>query len=121
MPGLHGETWSTTPIKEAIKHLLDIVLKYNIFRFHDTCYKQIQGTAMGTKMAPAHTGIYMASLEGPFLESLRAHIKTREQETIRLKKHTALHHKRIVNIFMVTSWKAPYLNPEHTNQRTLFK
>ena len=55
--------------KGALKHLFDIVLKYNVFRFNDTCYKQIQGTAMGTKMAPAYAGIFMANLEGPFLDS----------------------------------------------------
>ena len=46
--------------REALKHLLDIVL---IFRFNDTCYKQIQGTAIGTKMAPADAGIFMFSLK----------------------------------------------------------
>ena len=66
----HMEKHGPLPLpREALKHLLDIVLKYNILRFNDTCYKQIQGTAMGTKMAPAYAGIFMSGLEGPFLES----------------------------------------------------
>ena len=49
--------------------LFDIVLKCNVFSFHTHIYKQIQGTAMGTKMAPSYANIFMDSLERRFLES----------------------------------------------------
>lgn len=34
--------------------------------FDTTAYKQIRGTAMGTKMAPAFAGLFMADLEEEF-------------------------------------------------------
>ena len=49
--------------------LFDIVLKCNVFSFHTHIYQQIQGTAMGTKMAPSYANIFMDSLERQFLES----------------------------------------------------
>ena len=46
-----------------MKDLLDIVLKQNYFQFADKMYHQVQGTAMGTKMAPSYANIFMAELE----------------------------------------------------------
>ena len=43
--------------------LLEIVLKNNCFEFDGTYYKQLQGTAMGTKLAPAYANIFMGYLE----------------------------------------------------------
>lgn len=43
--------------------LLGIVLKHNYFQFADRMYHQIQGTAMGSKMAPSYANIFMAELE----------------------------------------------------------
>ena len=43
--------------------LLEIVLKNNCFEFYGTYYKQLQGTAMGTKLAPAYANIFMGYLE----------------------------------------------------------
>ena len=43
--------------------LLETVLKNNIFEFDGTYYKQIQGTAIGTKLAPAYANIFMGNLE----------------------------------------------------------
>ena len=42
--------------------LLEIVLCNNTFEFNEY-YKQIQGTAMGTKLAPAFANIFMGKLE----------------------------------------------------------
>ena len=47
--------------------LLGIVLKQNYFQFADKMYHQIQGTAMGTKMAPSYANIFMAELEEELL------------------------------------------------------
>ena len=40
-----------------------MVLKNNVFEFNDNYYLQIQGTAMGTKMAPAYANLFMGKLE----------------------------------------------------------
>ena len=47
--------------------LLGIVLKQNYFQFADRMYHQVQGTAMGTKMAPSYANIFMAELEEKLL------------------------------------------------------
>ncbi len=52
----------------TMKDLLNIVLAHNYFQFSDFMYHQIQGTAMGTKMAPAYANIFMAELEEKLLE-----------------------------------------------------
>ncbi len=53
---------------ETMKDLLNIVLAHNHFQFNDTMYHQIQGTAMGTKMAPAYANIFMSELEENLLD-----------------------------------------------------
>ena len=56
------------PIPESLfRYLLEIVLKCNVFEFNGTAYKQIQGTAMGTKMAPSYANIFMDDVEQEFL------------------------------------------------------
>ena len=47
--------------------LLEIVLKNNTFEFDNKFYKQLQGTAMGTKLAPAYVNIFMGKLEQTIL------------------------------------------------------
>ena len=47
----------------TMEDLLNIVLKQNYFQFADKMFHQIQGTAMGTKMAPSYANIFMAELE----------------------------------------------------------
>lgn len=55
--------------EHALTTLLDLVLRYNYFQFENKHYLQISGTAMGTKMAPNYANLFMAALEGPFLEA----------------------------------------------------
>jgi hypothetical protein len=57
------------PPIECITQLTELVLKNNVFRFKDTYYLQIQGTAMGTKMAPSYANLFMAQLETKFLSN----------------------------------------------------
>ena len=47
--------------------LMNTVLGHNYFEFNGSMFKQIQGTAMGTKMAPAFACLFMAHLEESFL------------------------------------------------------
>ena len=43
--------------------MLNIVLKNNVFEFNRDFFLQLQGTATGTKMAPAYAKLFMGSLE----------------------------------------------------------
>ena len=49
--------------KEFILKAISIVLKENTFKFDGKNYKQVQGTAMGTKMAPTYATLVMGFLE----------------------------------------------------------
>ena len=53
-----------------IPTLVDFILKHNLFVFDDEQYLQINGTAMGTKMAPTYANIFMYYIEDTFLSSL---------------------------------------------------
>ena len=46
-----------------IHTLVDFVLKHNLFVFDDEQYLQINGTAMGTKMAPTYANILCITLK----------------------------------------------------------
>ena len=49
--------------KEFILAAISIVLKANTFHFDGKFYRQIQGTAVGTKMAPTYATLMMGYLE----------------------------------------------------------
>ena len=52
-----------------IPTLVDFILKHNLFVFDDEQYLQINGTAMGTKMAPTYANIFMYYIENTFISS----------------------------------------------------
>lgn len=52
---------------QIARDVLGIILKHNYFQFSDVMFQQIQGTAMGTKMAPSYANLFMAVLETNFL------------------------------------------------------
>ena len=49
--------------KLLIGRLANIVLTKNYFEFNRRIYRQIQGTAMGTRMAPSYANIFMKYVE----------------------------------------------------------
>jgi hypothetical protein len=51
------------PLTECLEEMLTLVLKNNNFTFDGNHYLQINGTAMGTKMAPSYANIFMGDLE----------------------------------------------------------
>ena len=55
------------PPSWVITRLADIVLRNNIMQFGGNTYMQIQGTAMGTRMAPSYANIFMAEHEKQLL------------------------------------------------------
>ena len=57
------DSFPDRPDPSVLSCLLEIVLKNNILEFDGKAYKQTQGIAMGTKLAPAYTNIFMGVLE----------------------------------------------------------
>lgn len=55
--------------KEYLSVLFDLVLSGNIFNFAGKTYRQIRGTAMGTRMAPNYANVFMGKLEEDFLRN----------------------------------------------------
>ena len=51
----------------VLLELFNIVLKCNVFSFDNSIYQQIQGTAMGTRMAPSYANLFMDRLKRAFL------------------------------------------------------
>ena len=51
----------------VLLELFNIILKCNVFSFDNSIYQQIQGTAMGTRMAPSYANLFMDRLEKAFL------------------------------------------------------
>jgi hypothetical protein len=49
--------------REFAESLLTAILKHNIFEFNSNMYRQIKGTAMGTKMAPAYATLFLNKIE----------------------------------------------------------
>jgi len=54
---------SLTPNKTILKTLFLFVLENNYFEFKNILYKQLFGTAMGTKMAPPYANLFLGYLE----------------------------------------------------------
>ena len=61
--GLSGEATDT------LVGLAFLVLENNYFEFNDRFYRQKLGTAIGTKLAPAYTNLFMTRLEERLLEA----------------------------------------------------
>ena len=53
---------------DTLTELPEVVLKNNIFEFHEKTFKQKRGTAIGTKFAPSYAILFMANLEEKMLE-----------------------------------------------------
>ena len=62
------------PPIEILVEMLNIVLKNNVIEFNNEFFLQLQGTAMGTKMAPAYANIFMGSIEETLQNIDRDHI-----------------------------------------------
>ena len=51
------------PTNASILEILNLVLTCNNFQFNGTNYLQVNGTAMGTRVAPTYANLYMAAFE----------------------------------------------------------
>ena len=56
---------------DTLIELAELVLKNNIFEFFDKSYKQIRGTAIGTKFAPSNAVLFMTALEEKILNKVK--------------------------------------------------
>ena len=64
------ENYATEKVStEDIVKMADFVLKNNLFEFDSKFYKQISGTAIGTKFAPLYACIFMDHIETEFLRT----------------------------------------------------
>ena len=54
----------------TVADLAQLVLENNIFKFNGDHYIQTQGTAMGTRMAPAYANIFMYTIEEKIIDQL---------------------------------------------------
>ena len=65
-----------TPHNRVIRMFLHFILKQNYFQFMDKFYLQVEGVAMGCKLAPALANIFMYDLEKdmlkPYVDNLLA-------------------------------------------------
>ena len=61
--------FETQFIIKAVK----IILEENIFNFDDQVYRQIKGTAMGTKVAPSYANLVMGFLEEKLYSQVEEH------------------------------------------------
>ena len=55
------------PSNKTLLGLLEIVLKCNCFKFNNQHYLQVQGTAMGTRVAPTYANIFMSEFEEKYV------------------------------------------------------
>ena len=58
-----------TPHTFVLLKLIRFILQRNCFTFNGRFFLQVQGTAMGTKMAPNYAILFMAQLEESFLQT----------------------------------------------------
>ena len=56
---------------DTLIEFAELVLKNRIFEFSDKTYKQIRGTAIGTKFAPPYAVLFMAALEKKILNKVK--------------------------------------------------
>ena len=57
MEALEERTNPKVP-SDFIVQLMQLILQYNLFTFHDATYKQLIGVAMGTHPAPPYADIF---------------------------------------------------------------
>ena len=57
------------PPAEILQHLLEMVLKLNVFEFNCKHYLQRFGTATGSKLTPAYANIFMGQVDKNILDT----------------------------------------------------
>lgn len=96
---------SFTPNERILKTLFHFVLENNYFLLNKDLYKQKQGCAMGTKMAPPYADLFLGKFE------------TEKILTETFKKHIKLYKRFLDDIFLLWDGTLHELNTfiEHIN------
>ena len=68
--------------KEFILESISIVLKENTFHFDNKFYRQIQGTAMGTKMAPTYATLVWAISRKNYIRNMKRSLAKKEKKNL---------------------------------------
>ena len=55
----------------TLVELAEIVLKNNIFEFDEKTFRQVHGTAVGTRFAPLYAILFMADLEEKIVSAFK--------------------------------------------------
>ena len=58
-----------SPPTRSLCQLIHLILESNAFTFNGAYYLQLQGTAMGTRMAPSYANLFMGKFEQQFLRT----------------------------------------------------
>ena len=82
---LDERTQPKVPSHYIIK-LMELVLRHNIFTFHDSYWKQEVGAAMGSKPVPHYADTFMARTVDPEITNLAHKFDTNEQKVMQLLK-----------------------------------
>ena len=70
------EETNTGPMKKLLMcRLANLVLTKNYFSFNKRLYRQIQGTAMETRMAPSHANIFIKYVETQLIDTSPRNLK----------------------------------------------
>lgn len=71
--------------KNFIIEATEIVLNNKIFVFNNTHYEKINGTAMGTNMAPKYAILTLEFLEGNFYDKIGTYFCSKWLKTLRTR------------------------------------
>ena len=82
---LNEQTHHETP-SEHIIQLMEVILKQNIFTFHDSLWKQEVGAAMGSKPIPHYANIFMARTMDKGMKNLALKYNKKNTESLQLLK-----------------------------------
>ena len=66
--------------------LMELILRHNIFTFHDSYWKQEVGAAMGSKPVPDYADTFLARTVDPEITKLAHKFDTNEQKAMQLLK-----------------------------------
>ena len=70
---------------DFIIKLMEVILKHNIFEFHDGLWKQEVGAAMGSPPVPSYANSLMADIDD-IIEAIASKYKNDENEGLRVLK-----------------------------------
>ena len=64
---LNSKRQNKLPRNHNLIKMLELVLKLNNFTFNSENYLQVNGTAMGTRVAPTYANLFMDSIERKYI------------------------------------------------------